>query len=350
MNLKVTIALIAVGVVVGVVVWINPFQSAQQEEQDAPWFYQVTESDIDIIEVRHRRDSVKFIRNEDGKWQFEGLPGVAPRRERWGGMVLILTGPRSRRQLQDQVDNPAQYGLANPQSEVRVRLSDGRDIRVLLGDLTTDGKHHYGIVEGYDQLFLITSTWGTVLTRLVTELPLPKWFVQRDPDDILELSIIRSEYHDGDNSWVQYKIRDGEWTVQNHDHDLNWVGLQTDRWQLEGIPLLAGPGPAGQDVQEAHVDDFTPYGIFERSTAIHLRFAGLTSRGTEYDDGVIYIVGSLNDEGTGYYARTEEGELAQPLLVLPADWVDAVLALHQEPLYGESPRKREDNPVEPEGG
>ena len=52
---------------------------------------------------------------------------------------------------------------------------------------------------------------------------------------------------------------------------------------------------------ETHVDDFSPYGIFEQSTAINLRFAGLTSRGTEYEDGVIYRIGSLNENGTGYY-------------------------------------------------
>ena len=215
--------------------------------------------------------------------------------------------------------------------------------QIKLGDLTTDGKNHYGQVSGYDQLFLITSTWGSVLSQLVTEPPLPKWFVQRNPDDILELSVIRSSHHGGDSSWVQYKIRKGEWTVQNHDHDLNWVGLQMDRWQVEGMPLLAGP--LDQKVVQNHVDDFTPYGIFEKSTAIHLRFAGLTSRGTEYEDGVIYRIGEMSEDGAGYYARTEEGELDQPLLLLPADWVDAVLALHSAPLYGEEPRKREDNPV-----
>lgn len=347
MNLRVTIFLIAVGVAIGVVVWVNPFSSSPEEEPDAPWFYQVSETDIDIIEVRHRGESVRFLRDEERNWQFEGLTGVAPRRERWGGMVLILTGPRSRRLLQEQIDNPAQYGLSTPETEVRVKLSDGRDINVLLGDLTTDGKHHYGQVAGFNQLFLITSTWGEVLSRLVREPPLPKWFVQREPDDILELSIIKGEHHGGDSSWLQFKIRDGEWTVQRHGVDTKWVGLQMDRWQAEGVPLLEGP--VGQVVLENHVDDFTPYGIFEKSSAIHLRFAGLTSRGTEYDDGVIYRIGELNGDGTGYYARTEEGELSQPLLLLPADWVDSVFGLDLDPLYIEIPPRREDYDL-PEDG
>lgn len=340
MNIKVTLFLIAAGVAVGIVAWINPFESTPESIPDAPWFYQVSETDIDVIEVRFRNETVKFIRDEGRTWQFEGLPGVAPRRERWGGMVLILTGPRSRRLLQEQLDNPAQYGLTNPDTEVKVLLSDGRAIEVKLGDVTTDGKHHYGQVAGFDQLFLITSSWGEVVRKLVIDPPLPKWFVQREPDDILELSIIKGEYHGGDNSWLQFKIRDGEWTVQRHGFDTKWVGLQLERWEIEGVPLLKGP--IGQVVVKNHVDDFTPYGIFEKSTAINLRFAGLTSRGTEYDDGVIYRIGELNEDGTGYYARTEEGELAQPLLLLPAEWVESVFALDVDPLYFEIPPRRED--------
>ncbi len=340
MNIKVLLVLIAVAVVVGIVAWINPFASTTKAKPDAPWFYQVSESDIDLIEVRYRNETVRFLRDEERKWQFEGLTGVAPRRERWGGMVLILTGPKSRRVCEECVDNPAQYGLTRPETEVRVSLSDGRDINVRLGDVTTDGANHYGQVEGFDQVFLITSSWGEVLRRLVLDPPLPKWFVQREPDDILELSIIKGEDHGGDNSWLQFKIREGAWTVQRHGIDTKWVGLQMDRWNIEGVPLLQGP--VGQVLVETHVDDFTPYGIFEKSTAIHLRFAGLTSRGTEYEDGVIYRIGALSENGTGYYARTEEGELAQPLLLLPTSWVDGVFALDNDPLYIEIPPRLED--------
>jgi hypothetical protein len=340
LNLKVLAVLIAGAAAVIALVLINPFESTPEVKEDAPWFYQVAESDIEAIEVRFRSETVTFLRDDDRKWQFEGLTGVAPQRKRWGGMVLILTGPKSRRLLQDRVDNPSQFGLTRPETEVTVRLSGGRDIRVSLGDKTTDGKHHYGQVEGFDQLFLITSSWGEVLRRLVVDPPLPAWFIQRNPNDITELSIIKGVGHGGNNDWLQFKIRDGAWTVQRHGVDTKWVGLQLDRWNVEGVPLLQGP--IGQVVLQTHVDDFSPFGIFDLSTAIHLRFAGLTNRGTEYEDGVIYRIGFLNEEGTGYYARTEEGELAQPLLLLPVSWVDGIFALDDDPLYFEIPPRRAD--------
>ena len=51
MNLWATLILIAVGVVVGVVVWVNPFKSEELEQEKAPWFYQVTESDLSLIHI-----------------------------------------------------------------------------------------------------------------------------------------------------------------------------------------------------------------------------------------------------------------------------------------------------------
>ena len=76
----------------------------------------------------------------------------------------------------------------------------------------------------------------------------------------------------------------------------------------------------------------------------------MTTRGTEYEDGVIYRIGDLNEDGSGYYARTEEGELTQPLLLLPSDWVDAVFMLDDDPLYIEIPPQREDYDFGDDGG
>ena len=64
MNLWTTLVLVAVGAAIGLVVWINPFKAGEENKEKAPWFYQVTESDIDIIEVQYMNETVKFIRND----------------------------------------------------------------------------------------------------------------------------------------------------------------------------------------------------------------------------------------------------------------------------------------------
>jgi hypothetical protein len=173
---------------------------------------------------------------------------------------------------------------------------------VNLADKTTDGTNHYGQITGFPDLFLITAGWGDVLTRLVTEPPFPEWFVTRNYDDIIELSIIRTTHHGGDDSWLQFKIRDGEWKMQRYQLDVKPTKIDEARWAEEGIPLLNGPNEL--KIHEKHVKDFAPYGIYELSSGIHLKFQGLSQRGTEYEEGIVYRIGSKTPDGKYYYART----------------------------------------------
>ncbi|MDA1188953.1 MAG: hypothetical protein O2854_04660 [Chloroflexi bacterium] len=337
MSLRTTFVLIAIGIAVAIVAYINPFQSAPEVKEDAPWFYTVSEDDILQISVRHRDQQISFGRDDEGFWEFEGLTGVGPTHRRWGGMVLILTGPQTRRLLQTEIKAPAQYGLDNPETTVNVTLKNGRTIEVSLGDKTTDGTNHYGQVAGYDDLFLITSGWGNVLTRLVTEPPFPEWFVSRNYNDMVELSIIRSTHHGGNDSWLQFKLRNSEWQVQRFSLDTKPTPVDVARWTEEGLPLLNGPNELL--VHDPHVNDFTPYGIFEKSSGIHLRFEGVSQRGTAYEDGIVYRIGSKTPDGNYYYARTEEGNIEQPVLLLDAAWVDAVFALDVDVPYGGVPTR-----------
>jgi hypothetical protein len=338
MSLRTTLLLIVAAVGVGVVAYINPFSSTEEEAPDPPWFYQVSEDDIMVIDVQHLGDGVRFIRNDEGKWEFEDLPGVAPSHVRWGGMVLMLTGPKTRRLLQEETPGElSEYGLDPPASVVDVTLTGGRRIKVSLGDRTTDGKFHYGQIEGFDQLFLIAAGWGEQLTKLAIERPLPKWFVKRPADEIIEISMIRGENHGGNNSWLQIKRRDDlSWSVQRHGLDLYPVPIDLELFD-EIRALMAGPQ---FEVLDSNVADFTQFGILEdKSTAITLRFEAESQQGTDFDDGVIFRIGDQAPDGTGYYARSEEGEFSQPLLLLDNEWTEAMLALDNEPPYGDDPEE-----------
>ena len=342
MSIRTTLALVIVGVVVGIVVYINPFKEAEEAKAKPPWFYQVSEDDIEVIEVLHQGNQVRFVRGGKRAWEFEDHPGVSPQHKRWGGMVLMLTGPRTRRLLLDNPGELAEYGLDNPETVVDVTLSGDRRIQVSLGDQTTDGKHHYGRIAGFEELFLIVTGWGRQLSRLATDRPYPKWFRDRSAEEITELSIIKGKYHGGDGSWLQFKLIEDDWVIQLHGTD-RWRTPVDEEGFAEIIPLLRGPE---FEVEDAHVDDFAPYGIFEKSTAIHLKFEGISDKGTEFEDSLIFRVGEKNEDGSRYYGRTEEGEFQQPLLLLEADWIDRMLELYDNVPYGQIPRRGADQIAE----
>ena len=176
MNWKLTAALVFVAAAIGVVAYINPFAGHEEPRENSPWFYQVSFDDIVGIEVKSGENVERFSKNDKGAWVIDRLGDIPPSHTRWGGIVLLVSGPQTRRDfstVRPTIDDPAQYGLDDPGLVVRIGLTGDRLLEFRLGDRTTDRKHHYGQVIGFPQLFLIADSWGEVLARLANEPPRP---------------------------------------------------------------------------------------------------------------------------------------------------------------------------------
>ena len=341
MKLRMTFLLVAVAIAVAVVAILNPFKSEPESQPDSPWFYSVSMEDIREIEVNFQDNQVKFIESEEGIWGFEDPADIPTSHQRWGGITLLLSGPHTRRDLTPTtltLDNLAQYGLENPITIIDVGLTEGRTIQFRLGDKTTDGLHHYGQVIGFPQLFLIADAWGDVLNRLASEPPLPKWYVKRDLEEIVELNIFLGDYVSGDTPLLRFEERRGEWFVQDYTRDRDRVAVDAERWQ-EILPLLSGPPDIAVAEAVIPYDDYTPFGITEDSKAIEIRFSAVSDTGLKYNEGLTFIVGSLTPDQRWYYGKTAAAALGAPVLLLDVDWTDKILALYDDIPYGEEPQR-----------
>lgn len=338
MNLKVTIAFVLLACVIGVVVWINPFVGDPERNPRSPWFYQVAQEDIVKITVTNATSSVSFYKTPSRTWAFVDPPGdIPPSHTRWGGITLLLSGPGTRRDLtsfRPTIDNPEEYGLDNPETIVDVGLTANRTLQFRLGDTTTDGDFVYGQVLGFDDLFIITSNWGEVISRLAKEPPLPKWAVDRSPDIIKELNMY-------DGNAIQEKIRmvsfsqdleTNEWTVRDDKIDEDYVDVDMDLWEPVS-KLVSGPKNITVAVASVPDRDYTPWGIDDDSFSIEVRFAGRTERGTKYTDGSLFRLGNKTKDEKFYYAKVETDTVVVPVLLLDAQWVDKFKALSAEVPY-----------------
>ncbi len=364
MNLKATGAIVVAALLVGAIAWSNVFEIAvtrvqegglenyhvvqsnpgrfvlvEKKAKKSPWFYQVAEDDIETISVTYLDDKrVSFYKTEDRTWAFTDPEGIPPNYNRWGGVTLLLSGPGTRRDLtavQPLIDDPAQYGLDNPDTVVDVGLTANRSVQFRLGDLTTDGRHHYGQVAGFPDLFLIASSWGDVISRLANEPPVPKWYVRRDPASIVELNVYFGNPTTEDTHLVSFiqDYRTNEWSVIDYKVDEEERPIDLEIWEPL-IPLV--PGPENMTVVVSAVDDqdYTPWGIDDDSDAIEIRFSGETERGTRFTDGVLLILGDKSEDGSVYYVKNESTFIRQPVIGMPVEWVDAFVELAKNPPYG----------------
>ena len=338
MNLRVTLALVVVAAAVGVVAYINPFSGDDEKPAKSPWFYQISRDDIQSISLTYRGDEVGFVRTGQTTWEFASLPTIPPLHHRWGGITTLLSGPQTRRDLtaaSPTIDNPAQYGLDNPETIVNVGLTADRQLEFRLGDKTTDGGHHYAQVLGFPQLFIISAAWGDVIARLVTEPPFPRWYIKRHPDEIGELNLYLGDPEALDTPLLHFKKRDDVWSVRDLSTDDDLKPVDADKWKEEVSALLSGPPNVTVAVAAVDDQDYTPWGIVDDSKAIEIRFEGVTEKGVNFIDGVLFIIGDKTPDGGSYYSLSEGPETVKPVILLDAQWTETLLGLADDIPYAD---------------
>ena len=372
MNLKLTVGLILFALLMllfvgasvgalgntafGAVAKYTPFATQEERTEKSPWFYQVSFEDIISIEVNAEGNTERFIKNDRDAWVLERLDGIPPSHTRWGGIVLLVSGPQTRRDLtsgpsgfqadfstvRPTFEDPAEFGLDDPTLVVRLGLTADRSLEFRLGDKTTDGNHHYGEVIGFNELFLVADIWGEVLARLANEPPLPKWWVYREPETITEVNIYVAASDGAEGPFLRLQQEDGEWFARNFETDEENRPLNAERL-AEFLPLLGGPRDFAVEEYRVRSRDFLDWGMEFKGTnqpyegsSIEIRFSGETERGTRFIDGVLFAFGNLTEDGTHYYATPVSDLAATPLVKIKAEWADALFELIENVPYAEA--------------
>jgi hypothetical protein len=339
MNWKLTLGLVVLAAAIFFVgVYWNPFSSPPERRAASPWFYQVSMDDIVKMDIAAEDKVQGFHKNDQDAWEIDGLNGVPPDPYRWGGIVLLLSGPQTRRdfsEIRPVIEDPAEYGLDDPGLIVDVGLTAERHLEFRLGDETPDGNHHYGQVVGFPQLYLIADTWGEVLARLAHEPPIPKWWIQRDPEDISEFNIDLREPGETDRPRLRLQKEEGEWFARHFPNDEENRPLDTEKWS-EYLPLIGGPGEMTIEKYRVTNRDYADWGIDEEGLYIEYRFSGLTEVGVKFTDGVPFLIGDKAPDGEHYYGIPISSQSSvSNVVLLDADWVDSLFGLVSDVPYAQ---------------
>ena len=176
MNLKTTVVLAAILILLIAYFFFSRMDSPQERVEEPPDAWSVEEEFIERIEIRLPRQDKKlsFLRSPEGNWHFDDIERLPVDTKRWGGIVLLVSGPQSKRQIRSKVGDEAQYGLTDPRMVVIIDVRNPRRrLEVLVGDRTPDGEHDYVKLKDHEAIYLVNRSWGTVLERLATVPPLP---------------------------------------------------------------------------------------------------------------------------------------------------------------------------------
>ncbi|MDE2860197.1 MAG: DUF4340 domain-containing protein [Chloroflexota bacterium] len=316
MSIRTSIILVvALAMVAGYVFFIQ-LRQVEEEEEEPPWFYNLDIADLTRIHIEDSAGNASFHLGEDNNWRIGDPEGIPVGLDRWGGITLLLTGPRSRRLLDEQPTDPnlADYGLDAPPTVVEVDLKDGRSINVLLGFATPDGSNNYAQVEGFPQVFTVFSGWRESLTKLIDDPPYPQWYYNASAASINRFELFTDE------GFLSLIKENDEWRFNNEEAAL------VDPEVLPGI--LEHLEKPDQELVLFDTLDLTPYGLDEPVLSLFMETQKLDDEGFNVLSHTRYLVGGLTEDGSAYYAQTVRGEFPFPeVFTIEASWVEAMQSL-----------------------
>ena len=255
-----------------------------------------------------------FLDN-DNHWRIDSPDGLPVGLDRWGGVTLLLSGPKTRRELVDaQPTDLEQYGLASPSSRIDIDLKDGRTINVLMGFPTPDQVGFYGQVEGFPQVYTIVKSWKDVHTRLIYEPPYPEWYYKINTSSLQDVELEtpdgKAELSIGEEGW---HLNDEEMTPIDQELADEFLASLEQPTQS-----LAAYGPV----------NLAEYGLDEPSLTLLLRTIEVSQEGVE-----VHIPQPSCASGTPRRtapfttAQAEREEIIQDIFSVNADWIHRIQAV-----------------------
>jgi hypothetical protein len=139
-------------------------------------YYVDADNAIAAIGVEHNGQYVAY-QQQSGSQQWvvagdiaAGTGGpVSP--DRWPEILQALTIPPVSRILSDKIDNPAGYGLEQPQTKVEVATRQEDPYVIFLGSPAEDGQSRYAQRRGRQELFTVPAAWAEMVEGLATKPP-----------------------------------------------------------------------------------------------------------------------------------------------------------------------------------
>ena len=148
----------------------------EQKTEKRPEIWSVEEEKIHRIRIRLPREKkgIPFFRAPDGKWRFDDEKKIPVDGKRWSGIVLLVSGPKSKRMIAEKVNDPGAYGFDDPQMVVVLGI-EGREepLEILFGDRPPGSDQFYVKLKHGNPVYIIAGVYCEVLMRLVLEPPVP---------------------------------------------------------------------------------------------------------------------------------------------------------------------------------
>jgi hypothetical protein len=130
--------------------------------------YEIDPRTVLLVQFFRGEEITRYIIDETtGNWFLDGETPLLLDPRPWSESLLMLMNPRTDLILAHGIDDPALYGLEEPDTVfVIARRAGDTAIKVHIGDVTPDGKYRYVDVAGTSLLSEDTNLYGVLTSRI----------------------------------------------------------------------------------------------------------------------------------------------------------------------------------------
>ncbi|MBI2957850.1 MAG: DUF4340 domain-containing protein [Chloroflexi bacterium] len=168
--------LVAILVVLGGYFGISRWPKAKPPSPPAVNAWAIDRADLARFSVRLTRDarSATFVQAADSTWHFDDAGKSPTDPNRWGGIPLLLNGPKTERIIARDAspDLLAKFGLTQPQMTIVLTLKNGAILNIAVGDQVPNGSAFYLRVPNSNDVATVDNSWFVVFQNLVENPPL----------------------------------------------------------------------------------------------------------------------------------------------------------------------------------
>ncbi len=311
MNIRTSIILVVLLAMVAGYVFFVQVRIEPEVKEEALWFYSVDMSDINHITIDSSDGNAQFFLGDDKYWHLDSPDGLPAGLDRWIGVELLLSGPKSRRLIDEQLNDLEPYGLSDPSVRIGIGLKDGTMLNILVGSPTPDGENNYALVENSEQVFTVFSGWEEVMTRLVTDPPYPEWLYDINITEVTHVAITKE--HGG----IGLKKVDQKWFLS----DISRSPVD-DSTVEKVLKVLENPD---QTIVAYDPMDVEQYGLDSPSILLYVQTEKVDQEGFTEVSQFRFHIGNITEDGSGYFVRTERGEfIIEDVFKVNSEWVDGI--------------------------
>lgn len=176
MSFKQTLVLAVLLILLAGYIFYAHITKPKEKQEEQPGIWSVEEEKVQHITIRLPREKkqISFFQDKNECWRFDDETEHPVDTKRWGGIVILVSGPKSKRMIAEKVEDLGEYGFSDPQMVVVLGVRGRKDpLEILFGDRTPTKDQFYVKLEHSAPVYIINSIYCEVLMRLVLEPPIP---------------------------------------------------------------------------------------------------------------------------------------------------------------------------------